>query len=195
MRFEKWRATRAENRPEVVHAAWGLEGCRVCPSPPPSQYDWITKVVAVVPSDAVWEGYSAGDAGEADIHRGAKKVSRGRFIPLYPFEPAFEGMYRTNTERYERSRNQHPAETERAKIPIEKTRAQLLLLASDRDEVWASGTMARNLVERMMDDGQTQASVAQDLSDGWPYDCGRRHLPGSTVWRTVGRSKHEKLDG
>lgn len=121
-----------------------------------AKFDWITRVVAIVPSDVVWEGYPAeggvGSGGSSWSFAGSALP----FVPLFPFAPAQEGLYRDNTERYERSRAFFAAEAEEALIPIEDSRARLLLLASDRDEVWASGAMARALVERMTAAGAAQ---------------------------------------
>ncbi len=109
-----------------------------------TRYEWITAVVAVVPSDVVWEGYAA-DAGQ-NTARSSWSVGGEAlpFVPLFAFDAKQEGLYRTNTERYQRSRAFHADRVAAARIPVEKTGAKLLLLASDRDEVWASGAMARS---------------------------------------------------
>ena len=115
-----------------------------------SRFDWVHSVVAVVPSDIVWEGY----AEDAGLSTSRSSWSAGGealpFVPLFSFDPKQEGLYRTNTERYERSRKHFADRVAAARIPIEKTTARVLLLGSDRDEVWASGDMTRNLAERMM---------------------------------------------
>jgi len=119
-----------------------------------AQYTWVTHVVAVVPSDIIWEGY-LGDGGTSS---GTSSWSvSGKPLPYMPlfsynlsYAPKYEGLYRTNTERYSRSRAFHSDRLTAARIPIEQTEATLLLLACDQDEVWASGAMARNLVEQMV---------------------------------------------
>ncbi len=115
-----------------------------------STYDWVEAVVAVVPSDAVWEGYrgEGGEAGTSSWSLGGKSLP---YIPLYPLEV---GRYRVNTERYERSRRDHPAEAKAAEIPIGRSKARFLLLGSDRDETWASGAQIRRLVGRMAKAGR-----------------------------------------
>jgi len=115
-----------------------------------SQYDWIKKVVAVVPSDIVWEGYAADAGSKSSRSSWSKDGKAWPFVELFQFIPTHEGVYRTNTERYERSRQHNAAAAETARIPIEKTKARLMLLGSDRDEVWASGNMSRKLVEQMV---------------------------------------------
>jgi dienelactone hydrolase len=119
-----------------------------------SKYDWIKSVVAIVPSDIVWEGYG-GNSGQGTASSswswGGKALP---FMPLFQFDPKQEGLYRTNTERYERSRTYYADKVAAARIPVEMMKARLLLLASDRDEVWASGAMARNIVERLSTAGK-----------------------------------------
>ncbi len=69
-----------------------------------TKFDWITSIIAVVPTDVVWEGYR--DSGGTGV-RTSSWSFRGEpvpYIPLFDFEPANEGVYRTNTERYTRSR-------------------------------------------------------------------------------------------
>jgi len=115
-----------------------------------TKYDWINSVVAVVPSDVVWAGY--GDE-KFKVEQKSSWSFGGKplpFITLFQFDPTKEGLYRTNTERYLRSRLHYSSDVPASLIPIEKATARILLLASDRDEVWASGEMSRNLVERMM---------------------------------------------
>lgn len=119
-----------------------------------SQYGWIRSVVAVVPSDAVWEGYRDGGGKGARSSSWSIAGEPVPYIPLFDFDPAQQGLYRTNTERYSRSRAFYAEEAKRARIPIEKATAKILLIASDRDEVWASGEMSRNLAERLVDAGK-----------------------------------------
>lgn len=119
-----------------------------------TKYDWIQSVVAVVPSDIVWEGYRDG-GGNAATSSWAVEGEPLPYVPLFLFDPSQEGLYRTNTERYDRSRAFHSNRVASARIPIEKTDSRILLLASDRDEVWASGEMARNLTERMIAAGKS----------------------------------------
>ena len=115
-----------------------------------SHYPWITKVVAVVPSDIVWEGYAA-DAGRSTARSSWSIAGKPLpFVPLFSFDPNLDGLYRTNTERYDRSRQCFADQATAARIPIEKTNAKMLLLASDRDEVWSSGSMSRNIAEQLV---------------------------------------------
>ena len=147
--IREWLKSRPEvdvDRIHLVGVSKGAEFALLAAA----RFHWITSVVAVVPSDVVWEGYSEG-GGKGTA--GSSWSFGGQpfpFVPLFPFDPKQEGLYRTNTERYERSRAFYADRVGPARIPVEDTKARILLLASDRDEVWASGAMARNIVERMV---------------------------------------------
>jgi dienelactone hydrolase len=130
-----------------------------------SHFAEVDGVVAVVPSDVVWEGYAEAGGGTG----GASSWSLGGqalpYVPLFPFNPSKEGLYHTNTMRYSRSRQRHAHLESSVRIPIEQSRAKLLLLAADKDEVWASGDMSRNLVEQMLLAGkgeQVQVKIYPD---------------------------------
>jgi dienelactone hydrolase len=150
--IREWLETRPEvdaTRIHLVGVSKGAEFALLAAT----RFDWITSVVALVPSDVVWEGYGeGGGTARSSWSVGGKPV---RFVPLFPFDPKQEGMYRTNTERYERSRAYYADRVEPARIAVEDAKARILLLASDRDEVWASGAMARNLVERLVAAGKS----------------------------------------
>ena len=120
-----------------------------------TRYDCITAVVAVVPSDVVWQGFGDNIGMKDNVSSWSVDAKPLPFIPLFLPEDKKEGLYRINTERYERSREFHKDRELEFRIPIEKTQAKLLLLAGDRDEVWASGPMSRNLAERMIAAGKT----------------------------------------
>lgn len=119
-----------------------------------THYDWIDAVIAVVPSDVVWEGYSEGWNGGLGASSWSLDGRPLPYIPVFPRDDKLGSLYRTNAERYARSRAYHADLVEQARIPIEDTNARLLLLASDRDEIWPSGEMTRNLAERLMAAGK-----------------------------------------
>jgi dienelactone hydrolase len=111
-----------------------------------SRFAWLKAAVGCVPSDIVWQGF--GDGETVPPPRSTWRLD-GKPLPFVPLFPYADGRYRDNTDRYERSRRYHPAEAQAAKIPIERTRAKLLLIGGDRDEVWASGAMARAIAASM----------------------------------------------
>jgi pimeloyl-ACP methyl ester carboxylesterase len=115
-----------------------------------TRYPWIKSVVAVVPTDVVWEGYPTPPrtGQESTWSFDGKPLP---YIPLFDIDPK---KFYNNTERYELSRVANPVLAEAAVIPIEKSDAKFLLLGGDRDEVWASGKMTRSLVKRLKQFGK-----------------------------------------
>lgn len=117
------------------------------------RYPWIDAVVACVPSDLVWQGGGA----EPGRPQRSSWTFEGRplpFVPLYPYIPE-EGLYRTNTDRYERSLRELGDAGGGARIAIDRSPARFLLLGGDRDAVWASGEMARRLSDQMAAAGRS----------------------------------------
>jgi acetyl esterase/lipase len=111
-----------------------------------SRYAWVKAAVGCVPSDVVWQGFGE---GEHDLPLRSTWMLDGAKLPFIPLFPYVDGRFRDNTDRYERSRRFNAETALAARIPIEKTKAKLLLIGGDRDEVWASGAMSRNIAETM----------------------------------------------
>jgi dienelactone hydrolase len=116
-----------------------------------SRFRWVKAAVGCVPSDVVWQGFGE---GEAILPRRSTWRLDGRSLPFVPLFGYVDGRFRDNTDRYERSRRFNADAVMAARIPIEKTNAKLLLIAGDRDEVWASGMMARNIATTMKQSGK-----------------------------------------
>ncbi len=121
------------------------------------RYPWIQAVVACVPTDVVWEGHGYDDERNEPGHRGpapalASSWSFGGeplpYVKLRPYDWRRPDQYFSNTERYELSRMDDPERALRAAIPIERSRAKFLLIGGEKDEVWASGQMAKRLAAR-----------------------------------------------
>lgn len=116
------------------------------------RFAWIDAVVACVPTDLVWQGGGA----EPGLPRHSTWSFEGQplpFVPLYPYIPE-ENLYRTNTDRYERSLLELGDAEGQARIAIEHSAARFLLIGADRDAVWASGEMARRLQARLAQAGR-----------------------------------------
>ncbi len=139
-----------------------------------SRFPWVKAAVGCVPSDIVWQGF-----GEGENILPARSTWRldGKALPFVPLYPYVDGRFRDNTDRYERSRRFNADAAKTARIPIEKTKAKLLLIAGDRDEVWASGAMARNIAENMQRAGkgkQVETLIAAKAGHGI---CGDGSFP------------------
>jgi dienelactone hydrolase len=100
--------------------------------------------VACVPTDQVWEGYTS------ETYSTDKSSWSFAGKPL-PFIPLRQTQHRTNTERYLLSRGdaERAGTLSKSRIPVEKSAAPLLLVAGERDEVWASAPMSREVAKQV----------------------------------------------
>jgi acetyl esterase/lipase len=118
-------------------------------------YSWVRAAVGCVPSDVVWEGYGAtswNGAAVANLPAAGTYSSwswRGRPLAYIPTYADRRDGFIDNTDRYDRARGEFVQAARSARIPIERTRAQLYLIGGDRDRTWASGAMTRSLVNAM----------------------------------------------
>ncbi|HKR23638.1 MAG TPA: acyl-CoA thioester hydrolase/BAAT C-terminal domain-containing protein, partial [Allosphingosinicella sp.] len=113
-----------------------------------SRYPWIRSVVAYAPSDLVWEGWGL-EMLEAEGTRSSFSVD-GRPLPFMPYRGFVAGLQAGPAADlraiHENGRTDHQAREAEARIPVESYRGALLLVAGDRDRLWNSGRMARNIV-------------------------------------------------
>ncbi len=141
-------------------------------------YPWVRAAVGCVPSDVVWEGYGAatwdGDAVRSIPEAGTYSSWSWRGQPL-PYIPTYadrrEGFL-DNTDRYDRARAQLVDASRAARIPIERSRAQLLLIGGDRDRTWGSGPMARSLASAMDAAGHGDRVQTLISATGGHFLCG-----------------------
>jgi dienelactone hydrolase len=110
---------------------------------------WVTAVVAIVPSDVVWEGWGA--PGQAPGTRSSFSW-RGEPLPFVPYANAEAEFARigsgtqANLRRMQdNGRAAHPDAAVTARIPVERYRGPLLVAGAGDDQVWASGIMATNI--------------------------------------------------
>lgn len=112
-----------------------------------ARYTWIDAAIPCVGSDMVWEGYGR------DPIPGEQMSSwswQGQPLPYVHVPLPDYQRWPINTQRYEEALAQlGPAEIEAARIPVERSNAAFLIIGGDRDEVWASGRMSRNLEQRL----------------------------------------------
>lgn len=113
-----------------------------------SRYPWIRAVVAYTPSDLVWEGWGL-EMLEAEGTRSSFSFG-GRPLPFMPYRGFVAGLRAGPAADlraiHENGRADHPQREAAARIPVEAYRGALLLVAGDRDRLWNSGGMARNIV-------------------------------------------------
>jgi BAAT / Acyl-CoA thioester hydrolase C terminal/Acyl-CoA thioester hydrolase/BAAT N-terminal region len=110
---------------------------------------WIKAIVAVVPSDVVWEGWGP------DVLPGqrASFAWQGKpydFVPYLDFDKEMAGFANGQKVRIrvpqDKGRAANPQRAVAARIPVERITAALMVIGGIDDQVWASGEMARNIV-------------------------------------------------
>ncbi len=113
-----------------------------------SRYPWIKAVVAYAPSDLVWEGWGL-ETVEAEGTRSSFSFG-GKALPFMPYRGFTEGLLAGPKADlraiHENGRADHPDREAAARIPVEAYHGRLMLIAGDRDQLWNSGAMARNIV-------------------------------------------------
>ena len=113
-----------------------------------SHFPWIDAVVAYAPSDLVWEGWGL-EMLEAEGTRSSFSFG-GKPLPFMPYRGFVEGLAAGPKADlraiHENGRADHPDREAAARIPVETYRGKLMLVAGDRDQLWNSGQMSRNIV-------------------------------------------------
>lgn len=172
-----WLAGRAEADLDRV-GVWGVSKGAEFAAVAASAFDWIDAVVACVGSDVVWEGYGrpvqAGDIASSWARAGQPLP----YIPL-PAEDPTGQIWRTNTARYEAGlASVTPVRRAEAAIRFEDARARFLFIGSDRDEVWASGRMARAAAQRLRRLGRAEQIDTLVFRRSGHMICGDGSFPG-----------------
>jgi len=153
-----------------------------------SRYPWLTSIVALAPSDLVWEGWGL-EMVEAEGTRSSFSFA-GQPLPFMPYVGFVEGLLAGPAadllKIHEDGRAAHPDREAAARIRIEDFPGPVMLVAGDADGEWASGRMARNLAAVRQQAGlETDMLVypeaGHDISgDGWaPTTVGLERGGGS----------------
>lgn len=127
---------------------------------------WVDGVVASVPSDVVWDGWGPGvELGQRSTFSVAGKPLP--FVPLVGYEQELQGYERNEPvilrRAFERGRSARPDLAARARVPVERIRVPVMVIGSYDDQMWPSGQMAQNIVERRIEAGlETEALIYQD---------------------------------
>lgn len=136
---------------------------------------WVAGVVASVPSDVVWDGWGPGvELGKRSTFSVAGTPLP--FVPLVGYEQELQGYARNEPvvlrRAFERGRAARPDLAAKARVPVERIRVPLMVIGSYDDQMWPSGHMAQNIVERRLEAGlETEALIFQDAGHSL-YDTG-----------------------
>jgi len=129
-----------------------------------SRMSWIRSVVAVVPSDVIWEGW-----GDVSVKPGERSsfAWKGQALPFLPYQDfgaefagAAQGRDIVIRRPLDKGRAAYPDRVAAARIEVEKIAAPVLLVAGSDDQVWDSAGMARAIEARRRAAGlSTQALI------------------------------------
>ena len=157
-----------------------------------SHLNWIKAVVAITPSDVVWEGYGWNTEPGAS----PSFALDGKPLAFVPYKGFVEEFMRFGSGQpvhlrrpHDQGRAAHPLAAVRARIPVECFKGALLLLAGQDDQQWNSAAMAHNIAERRSEAGlATELLVYSDaghylVGDGWSptghYNTGLKQSGGT----------------
>ncbi len=150
-------------QPEVDARAIGIEGTSrgaELALLAGSYFHWPKAVVACVPSDLVWPGWSALKPVTEDFPAWTYRGSALAYMSLDhgpgPMHAAWPAPFKDAADSFQASRMEYGGRLLAARIPVERLRAPLLLLGSGEDTTWPSGAMAQTIAEE-------RASAGHDL--------------------------------
>ena len=137
---------------------------------------WIKTIVAIVPTDVVWEGWGPGVA-PGTRSSFAWQGQPLPFVPYKDFEKEFAGFTTGADVKIRRPQDQgraaHPGRVPAARIPVEDIAAPLLVAGAHDDQIWDSGSMAQAIADSRGKAGRTTVALVY-------RDAG--HFLGGTGW-------------
>lgn len=143
-----------QQQPEVDArriALWGVSKGGEFALAAASRMPWLQGVVAVVPSDVIWQGF--------DTFRGALPQASFRwhgedlaFVPYEGYREETSGFLTGQPvvlrRPHDAGRRAHPGQAAAARIEVERFHNPVLLIAGSDDQVWDSAGMAREAARR-----------------------------------------------
>ena len=116
-----------------------------------AHFAWVDAVVAIVPSDVVWEGFGYGGV----VRTGTSSFSlRGKPLPFVPYADSGRTTPEKQTGRWK-----HPERAANARIRIERFEGHLLVAGGEQDPSWDSAGMSQAIAERRAEHGQRTTSL------------------------------------
>jgi dienelactone hydrolase len=140
-------------------------------------------VVACTPSDVVWSGFGRAPAPGERLSSWSDGGVPLAYVPYDRYEDALEGRL-TARAVHDRSRAQASDSVRAATIPVARARGRILLLGSERDEVWASSPMVRALADTLRAHGRAGQVTAHAYPAAGHGICGTGSSPAVQFERT-----------
>lgn len=125
---------------------------------------WIRAVAAIVPTDVVWEGWGQG-AGPAGVNASfAWKGEPYAFVPYQDFSQELAGYATGQPVKIRRPHDKgraaaSPEVIAKARIPVERIAAPVLVAGGGDDQLWDSGGMAANIAATRQKAGLTTVAL------------------------------------
>lgn len=154
-----------------------------------SRIDGFAAVVAIVPSDVIWEGWGPGIAPD-QVSSFSWEGKPLPYVPYLGMEEEFKkyaipgATVRLRTPQ-DAGRRANPDRVPAARIHVEDIDEPVLVAGGDADDVWNSGAMAQNIAERRAEKGglETVALIFPDASHA---------LSGPGVQRPEGQPQYDE---
>jgi hypothetical protein len=143
----------------------------------------VDGVVAMSPTSAVWGNVGPGRDGKHRPYR-SSWTWKGQPLPFVPYDDDWTAAEPANGPVavrgwYERSQRTFADMIRTAEIPVEETRADLLLVAGGDDEMWPSLPFAERLVARRRAAGRTARLISRAEAGHRPRLPGEGPAPES----------------
>jgi hypothetical protein len=143
----------------------------------------VDGVVAMSPTSVVWGNVGPGRDGRHRPYR-SSWTWKGQPLPFVPYDDDWTAAEPANGPVavrgwYERSQRTFADMIRTAEIPVEETRADLLLVAGGDDEMWPSLPFAERLVARRRAAGRTARLISRAEAGHRPRLPGEGPAPES----------------
>jgi uncharacterized protein len=159
----------------------------------------VDVVVAVSPTSRVWCNIGPGRDGEQRPYR-SSWTWRGRPVPFVPMDDSWTSPTASTAPVairgwYELSERTYADLLPPARIPVEKVRADLLLVAGGDDEMWPSLPHAERLVRHRRSAGAPVRLISRQDAGHRPRFPGESPAPASPRFRYGGTPEADALLG
>ncbi|WP_374535117.1 acyl-CoA thioester hydrolase/BAAT C-terminal domain-containing protein [Phenylobacterium sp.] len=147
----------------------------------------IDYVIAISPSEVVWQNTGPGKDGAAWPPR-STFTWREEPLPFIVWDPRVWPPFGTQNPVYrpthELSLKTFEADVPAASIPVEQIRGEIILVAGRADALWPSDAAARRIVERLERHGRTATLVEHPHAGHSPVFPGETPLaaPAERAW-------------
>ena len=176
-----WLATRADADVDRL-GIWGVSKGAEFALIAASRYSWIGAVVAVVPSDVVWEGWGGTGPTTASFALDGKPLA---FQPYGGMDVELAKAARGEAMDLRRAhlagRAAYPDRLAAARIPIERFKGALLLVAGGHDQIWPSAEMAANIVAARRSADLTTELISESAANHYLGSPGTAPVDGSVT--------------